>query len=138
LRAAALRIQKGANCTIPARREFLSDSFVIAGAAAVPSVVPSPVPSPDLVEHMTWFNPPASWKKSDEQLLVQCRPKTDFWRKTFYGYITDNGHFFYLPLTGDVTFQARVNGKYAALYKPGGLDGSPGCGKLCEVWNRVS
>ena len=45
----------------------------------------------------------------------------DFWKKTFYGYITDNGHFFYLETAGDFTFQARVNGQYAALYDQAGL-----------------
>jgi len=70
---------------------------------------------------MTWFNDPAKWSKSDNQLVVQSRAKTDFWRKTFYGYITDNGHFFHLPASGDFAFEARVNGKYAALYDQAGL-----------------
>jgi len=41
--------------------------------------------------------------------MVRSRSKTDFWRKTFYGYITDNGHFFCLPVGGDFVFQARKN-----------------------------
>jgi regulation of enolase protein 1 (concanavalin A-like superfamily) len=36
------------------------------------------------------------------------------WRKTFYGYITDNGHLFYVPVSGDFVVQARVNGEFAA------------------------
>jgi hypothetical protein len=70
---------------------------------------------------MTWLNDPASWKKSGDQLVVRSRPKTDFWRKTFYGYSTDNGHFFHLAATGDFTFEARVNGQFAALYDQAGL-----------------
>jgi len=27
------------------------------------------------------------------------RAQTDFWRKTFYGYVTDNGHFYHRPVT---------------------------------------
>jgi regulation of enolase protein 1 (concanavalin A-like superfamily) len=77
--------------------------------------------SSDLITRMTWMNQPASWKRSDDKLMVRSRAKTDFWRKTFYGYITDNGHFFHLPATGDFTFQARVNGQYAALYDQSGL-----------------
>src|SRR6266404_3542748 len=42
-------------------------------------------------------------------------------RMTFYGYITDNGHFFRLSASGDFVFQARVNGNYAALYDQAGL-----------------
>jgi len=78
-------------------------------------------PRGDLLEHMTWFNEPAKWNKSNGKLVVQGRAKTDFWRKTFYGYITDNGHFFHLPVGGDFVFEARVNGKYAALYDQAGL-----------------
>jgi hypothetical protein len=70
----------------------------------------------DLIANMKWMNEPASWKRSGDRLLVRSRAKTDFWRKTFYGYITDNGHLFYLPVSGDFVLQARVNGEYAALY----------------------
>ena len=54
-------------------------------------------------------------------MFVHSRAKTDFWRKTFYGHITDNGHFFRLSVSGDFVFQARVNGNYAALYDQAGL-----------------
>jgi regulation of enolase protein 1 (concanavalin A-like superfamily) len=74
-----------------------------------------------LAERMAWLNDPASSKISGGQLTVRSRAKTDFWRKTFYGYVTDNGHFFHLPASGDFVFQARVNGEYAALYDQAGL-----------------
>jgi regulation of enolase protein 1 (concanavalin A-like superfamily) len=70
---------------------------------------------------MTWMNEPASWSRAGNKLVVRSRGKTDFWRKTFYGYITDNGHFFHLPVSGDFTFQARVNGQYSTLYDQAGL-----------------
>jgi regulation of enolase protein 1 (concanavalin A-like superfamily) len=75
----------------------------------------------DLITRMTWMNEPASWKRSGDRLVVHSRAKTDFWRKTFYGYVTDNGHFFHVPASGDFTFQARVNGQYGALYDQAGL-----------------
>src|SRR5258706_1525354 len=74
-----------------------------------------------LVCGMTWMNEPASWKRSGDVLTVRSRAKTDFWRKTFYGYVTDNGHFFHAPVSGDFVFQARINGEYAALYDQAGL-----------------
>lgn len=74
-----------------------------------------------LLARMKWFNEPASAKQSGEQLVVTTKPKTDFWRKTFYDYVTDNGHFFFLLVTGDFTFESRVAGKYAALYDQAGL-----------------
>jgi regulation of enolase protein 1 (concanavalin A-like superfamily) len=70
---------------------------------------------------MKWLNEPASWKRAGGRLIVSARPKTDFWRKTFYGYITDNGHFFHLPVTGDFVFESRIDGKYVALYDQAGL-----------------
>ncbi len=70
---------------------------------------------------MKWFNEPAVAKPSGDQLVVTSKSKTDFWRKTFYDYVTDNGHFFFLPVAGDFTFECRVAGKYAALYDQVGL-----------------
>ena len=70
---------------------------------------------------MKWMNEPASWKIASDQIIVRSRPKTDFWRKTYYGYITDNGHFFHLPVRGEFTFEARISGRYAALYDQAGL-----------------
>jgi regulation of enolase protein 1 (concanavalin A-like superfamily) len=75
----------------------------------------------ELLARMSWMNEPASSKVCGDQLLVHSRPKTDFWRKTFYGYVRNNGHFFRLTAAGDFTFLARVNGQYAALYDQAGL-----------------
>jgi len=75
----------------------------------------------ELAARMTWMNEPASWKKSGDQLIVRSRPKTDFWRTTFTGNVTDNGHFFHLPVSGTFVFQARVNAQYAAPYDQAGL-----------------
>jgi uncharacterized protein len=74
-----------------------------------------------LLAKMKWFNEPASAKQSGDQFVVTTKPKTDFWRKTLYDYVTDNGHFFSLPITGDFTFESRIAGKYAALYDQAGL-----------------
>jgi hypothetical protein len=74
-----------------------------------------------LFAKMKWFNEPASAKQSGDQLIVTTKPKTDYWRKTFCDYVTDNGHSFYLPVTGNFTLESRVAGKYAALYDQAGL-----------------
>jgi hypothetical protein len=109
------------------RRAFLQQSSIVAGGAMVTAPAFSSIfsgllhPDDNLVSRMTWLNEPASSQRSGDQLIVRSRPKTDFWRKTFYGYITDNGHFFHLSADGDFTFEARVNGQYAALYDQAGL-----------------
>ena len=78
-------------------------------------------PTADLIARMTWLNEPASWKRTEGQIRARSRAKTDFWRTTFYGYVTDNGHFFNLSVPGDFTFQARIAGEYAAQYDQAGL-----------------
>jgi len=108
------------------RRTFLRQSVLAAsgftmGGRLFVEVHPRSVAADSLVERMTWLNEPASSKGLDGKLFVRSRAKTDFWRKTFYGYITDNGHFFRLPASGDFVFQARINGNYAALYDQAGL-----------------
>jgi regulation of enolase protein 1 (concanavalin A-like superfamily) len=75
----------------------------------------------DLLSRMSWLNAPAAEHYSGELLTVRSRGKTDFWRKTFYGYVTDNGHFMHLPVQGEFTLQARVEGNYGALYDQAGL-----------------
>jgi regulation of enolase protein 1 (concanavalin A-like superfamily) len=96
---------------------LLHDSAV-QGAAAAETHLAS---RGELIPHMKWMNDPASWRVANGQIIVRSRPKTDFWRKTFYGYITDNGHFFHLPAGAEFTFEARIGGQYAALYDQAGL-----------------
>src|ERR1700730_4258678 len=107
------------------RRAFLQQSLLLTGATMwggrVLAEVPQAGASSDLITRMKWMNQPALWNRSGGKLIVRSRAKTDFWRKTFYGYITDNGHFFYLPVSGDFAFQACINGQYAALYDQAGL-----------------
>ena len=109
----------------PDRRVFLRNSagivYLSVVGAWLPGNVLQSVDNDASLLRMTWMNEPASWHRSSEKLAVRSRSKTDFWRKTFYGYVTDNGHFFHLPVTGDFTFQARINGQYAALYDQAGL-----------------
>ena len=76
----------------------------------------------DLVSKMDWLNPPASVSYGAGGLITaRSRPRTDFWRKTFYGYVTDNGHFYRIKTFGEFQFTARVNGRYATLYDQAGL-----------------
>ena len=121
------------------RRGFIQQSLAAAalaraaqaGAQEQAAQQPPPPPQPqyktwleanDLVDKLAWLNPPASVSLGPGgTVTAKSKPRTDFWRKTFYGYVTNNGHFFYLPVFGEFRFQARVNGKYAALYDQAGL-----------------
>jgi len=125
------------------RRSFVNRSLAVAGAlmtGAATSEAAAPETDPrntELLSRMRWMNEPASYKIRGETMVVHSRSKTDFWRKTFYGYITDNGHFFYLEANGDFTFQARVNGQYAALYDQSRPYGAARCRKLDEVRDGI-
>lgn len=116
------------------RRQFLANAAALSGALctslpmalnhpenATPTVPESQLSGSSLFAKMKWFNEPASSKQSGDQLVVTTKPKTDFWRKTFYDYVTDNGHFSFLRVAGDFTLECRVAGKYAALYDQAGL-----------------
>lgn len=103
------------------RRSFFVHATAYAGTLAVMKPLLAQSADADLIPRMSWFNEPLSSKRVGNKLLVRSRPKTDFWRKTLYGYITDNGHFFHLRAEGDFLLQARVNGQYAALYDQAGL-----------------
>jgi uncharacterized protein len=70
---------------------------------------------------MQWFNPPARWNEVDNAIEVLTAPKSDFWRKTHYGFTRDNGHFYFQEVRGDFTAEVRVNGQYKDLYDQAGL-----------------
>ena len=69
----------------------------------------------------SWLNPPENWSADGAQLRVMTDEKTDFWRKTQYGFIRDSGHFFGTEIAGDFTAQLHVAAQYSALYDQAGM-----------------
>jgi uncharacterized protein len=70
---------------------------------------------------MQWLNEPPVWQADDGRLRVVTGSKTDFWRITHYGFVRDNGHFYYQERAGDFTIQVKIEGKYEALYDQAGV-----------------
>lgn len=103
------------------RRQFIQQSALATSAVLLQSASLSASPKDDLLPRMSWLNDPASAKISANQITVRSRAKTDFWRKTFDGYVADSGHFFHLTASGDFTFAASINGQYASQYDQAGL-----------------
>ncbi len=68
-----------------------------------------------------WLNEPADWKGDAAELELRTGDTTDFWRKTFYGFVRDNGHAFLRKVSGDFSVSAVVLGDYRALYDQAGL-----------------
>src|SRR5258708_22266691 len=54
---------------------------------------------------MQWYNEPPSWTEEGGKLTVTTGPKTDFWRKTHYGFVRDNWHFYYLPAPAEFSLE---------------------------------
>jgi regulation of enolase protein 1 (concanavalin A-like superfamily) len=68
-----------------------------------------------------WYNEPNSWLEEDDKLNVTAEPKTDFWRKTHYGFIRDNGHFRYVDQSGDFFASVEISANYHDQYDQAGL-----------------
>jgi uncharacterized protein len=70
---------------------------------------------------MEWYNEPPVWNIQGDRIHVTSGAKTDFWRQTHYGFIRDNGHFFYQKVTRDFTVEVKISGEYQELYDQAGI-----------------
>ncbi|MBW4502178.1 MAG: DUF1349 domain-containing protein [Scytonema hyalinum WJT4-NPBG1] len=70
---------------------------------------------------MEWYNEPPVWNVQADTIHITSGAKTDFWRETHYGFIRDNGHFFYEQVQGDFVVEVKVSGEYQELYDQAGL-----------------
>lgn len=73
------------------------------------------------MDRMHWYNEPPQWQLLADGMRLTTGAKTDFWRKTHYGFIRDNGHFYYQPITGDFAVEVKITGQYQVLYDQAGL-----------------
>ena len=69
----------------------------------------------------TWLNPPSHWRRLDGDLIVTTDDRTDFWRKTEYDFIRDNGHFAYRTVVDDFSVEVTFTATYRTLYDQAGL-----------------
>jgi uncharacterized protein len=70
---------------------------------------------------MQWLNEPRVWHEERDQIIVKSDPRTDFWRKTHNGLVSDNGHFYYQAVSGDFLLEVKLSGEFAGLYDHAGL-----------------
>jgi len=70
---------------------------------------------------MQWQNAPKKATITDQKVQVQVDGGTDFWRVTHYGFIRDNGHFYYQEQEGDFMAKVKISGQYKELYDQAGL-----------------
>lgn len=70
---------------------------------------------------MTWLNPPAETSEAGGVLRVLTGPQRDFWRRTFYGFVHDDGHALLAPTIGAFSAEVTFQGQYQAQYDQAGL-----------------
>ena len=99
------------------RRDFLGG----AATACITAAATSEIAKSAQPDGEKWLNEPRKWSRRGAGFSITANPKTDFWRKTFYGYVTDNGHLLYRPVSSDFISTVRVSGDYKSLYDQAGL-----------------
>lgn len=68
-----------------------------------------------------WINEPQQWQIEGSALTVVTDDKTDFWRKTWYGFERFSGHIFVTDIVADFTFQVKVQADFNTLYDQAGI-----------------
>jgi uncharacterized protein len=70
---------------------------------------------------MQWLNKPKVWSFEKNILKMFVTPKTDFWRKTHYGFTVDDGPFFYEMISGEFEVKVKITGDYKVRFDQMGL-----------------
>src|SRR5512137_1329844 len=70
---------------------------------------------------LSWYCPPAKWRIRNSCLAIEPDAKTDYWQKTHYGFVPDNGHFLFAEVTGDVIMTTHVRFHPVNQYDQAGL-----------------
>lgn len=55
----------------------------------------------DALKDFEWYNEPENVRFNDVGMVVNTKPKTDFWQSTHHNFHKDNGHFFFTRINHD-------------------------------------
>src|SRR3954470_8284999 len=70
---------------------------------------------------MQWAHEPKQWTVKDGVITATVNPGTDYWRVTHYGFIRDNGPFYFQEQEGDFEASVKISGHYQELFHQAGL-----------------
>ncbi len=70
---------------------------------------------------MTWLNEPPEARVEGPDLLVTTARDTDFWQRTAYGFVHDDGHFLGSPLTAEAAIEVSFEADFEAQFDQAGL-----------------
>ena len=73
------------------------------------------------MRQMQWFNEPEHWEQQGDQLVMAVTAKTDYWRRTHYGFIVDDGPFYYCEVGGEFEAAVQITGQYQTRFDQMGL-----------------
>lgn len=73
------------------------------------------------LEKMTWFNEPSRWEISDNALIMDVTPHSDYWRISHYGFTVDDAPFYYANYGGEFEAKVKVSGDYKVRFDQAGL-----------------
>ncbi|PSW09248.1 DUF1349 domain-containing protein [Photobacterium rosenbergii] len=73
-----------------------------------------------LFERFEWYNPPKRVEQTSDQLLIEPQGETDCIR-SFESTIADSASFYFTRLSGDFTFQAKLDCQLVGLFDAGAL-----------------
>ena len=73
------------------------------------------------INKMNWLNEPSYWTVKDGNLKMNVTPKSDYWRKTHYGFTVDDGPFYFTTRGGEFEVLVKISGSYKTRFDQMGL-----------------
>lgn len=70
---------------------------------------------------MLWYNQPKTWAVENNKLSMYVTAQTDYWRKTHYGFIVDDGPFLYQLIGGEFEVKVKITGEYKTRFDQMGI-----------------
>ena len=73
------------------------------------------------LDRMQWFNEPENWSISNNTLMMDVTPQSDYWRISHYGFTVDDAPFLYTMRGGEFEVKVRISGEYKVRFDQAGL-----------------
>jgi uncharacterized protein len=85
------------------------------------SILNEPFDKTPFDKRLSWYCPPDTWWINNPGLVIEPQGKTDYWQRTHYGFVADNGHFLFIPQEKDFILTTRVHVYPIHQYDQAGL-----------------
>lgn len=75
----------------------------------------------DALKRFEWYNEPENVRFNELGMVVNAKPKTDFWQSTHHNFHKDNGHFFFTRAMNNFTLTVKWHFEKAYQFDQCGL-----------------